>query len=223
MKQAPRAKASPAAGGCECSEQALVGRAEPAVQQGSEHDKHVQLRIFSARCGFLGTEPHRKPRSIYLESRTALSTLPPPRLLIRVRPVSAVSGSPAGSLSPTPSHLGRSARSVLRIFAWLPGKADETGASLGRTETRGGGRRCSPRNLEQPVGLAPGLREQVKPLHDAGPALRPGRPRTPKCGRASRGHPRRMAVRAIEPALSQPRVPPWTLAVPTVPGKRRYD
>lgn len=76
MKQAPRAKASPAAGGYECAEQALVGRAEPAVQQGSVHDKHVQLRIFSARCGFLGTEPHRKPRSIYLESRTALSTLP---------------------------------------------------------------------------------------------------------------------------------------------------
>lgn len=77
MKQAPRAKASPAAGGYECAEQALVGRAEPAVQQGSVHDKHVQLRIFSARCGFLGTEPHRKPRSIYLESRTALSTTPP--------------------------------------------------------------------------------------------------------------------------------------------------
>lgn len=185
MKQAPRAKASPAAGGCECAEQALVGRAEPAVQQGSVHDKHVQLRIFSARCGFLGTEPHRKPRSIYLESRTALSTTPPPRLLIRVWPVSAVSGSPAGSLSPTPSHLGRSARSVLRIFAWLRRKADETGASLGRTETRGGGRRCSPRNLEQPVGLAPGLRGQVKPLHGLEPRGVAERAEATRAGRLS--------------------------------------
>lgn len=56
-----------------------------------------------------------------------------------------------------------------------------------------------------------------------GASKTPPRPRTPRCGRASRGHPRRTAVRAIEPALSQPRVPPWTLAVPTVPGKRGYD
>lgn len=91
-----------------------------------QHDKHLQLRISAARCGFIGMEPHRKPRSISLERQTVLRA-PSPRLLVRGQPARAVSRplacSPEGNLSPNSSHLGRSAHSVLSgLLPGFPGK-----------------------------------------------------------------------------------------------------